>query len=427
MVTFSFTMLLNNLVFSSTTILIIFILKKSILKNASEKFNYYIWFPLNILMLFPLQITIVKQIKANTLQYKVANIVNRTSSEFNIGETIQSTSKLRLTPYIPKIYILIAIVLILVSISRYIIEIVMLIKSSYIMEDNKINNIFENELKKLKIKKYKPLRVSDSITTPINIGIFKPRIVLPSYMYSTKELELIFKHELTHYVRSDFHYKFLVMINKCIYWCNPLVYLMNKDISYTCETSCDREVVKLLERKEEIKEYGLIIIKTDAKEYKENNTLVLGLSNRSITKKRVELLFSKNRREFGTKSIAIASTMMIVVFLLSIITISTDKINSNATDIIKSIVKLENNSDSLLNDISKFQKLVNSEEADIENVSRYFEKINSTGNIELIKKVLDENNADYNVKNDLIEGSLNNYSFKINYDKNICWIAQLEK
>lgn len=425
MVNFSFGMLINNIVFSSLAILIIFALKKSILKNASERFNYYVWLPLNIIMLFPLQITIIKKVENSTLENKFVNIVNSANSGLRINEAIKELDKIDFLSYIPKIYICIAIILIIISVSKYFFDKVMLIKTSSLVEDNEINDIFINELSKLKITKYMPLRVNKDITTPINIGIFRPYIVLPNYKYSKRELELIFKHELIHYLKSDFQFKFLVMINRCIYWCNPLISFMIKDINYYCEVCCDREVVDSLESKEEIKEYGLIIIKTDSKDYHKNNSLVLGLNNKSITKDRITLLFSDKKDKFGNRAIAIASVTMICTFLISIITINTEVINVNAANIINSIVEQNHNESNLSTYVDEFKELINSENSKIDDVGIFIKKAMDKNDIKLVEDIFRNSDVKYTTNGNVITGQYNMYYFRIDYNTNDYVVATI--
>lgn len=50
MINFDFGNIVNNLLFGFLGIFIMFILKKTIFKKFSQKFNYYIWLPLMVVM-----------------------------------------------------------------------------------------------------------------------------------------------------------------------------------------------------------------------------------------------------------------------------------------------------------------------------------------------------------------------------------------
>jgi len=81
------------------------------------------------------------------------------------------------------------------------------------------------------------------ISSPMLIGIIKPKILMPTINLAKDELRFILKHELVHYKRKDLLYKLLVLLTTAIHWFNPIVYLSVRAINVLCETSCDSEVV----------------------------------------------------------------------------------------------------------------------------------------------------------------------------------------
>ncbi len=87
------------------------------------------------------------------------------------------------------------------------------------------------------------------ITSPIMIGFFHPRIVLPIHKPDDKELSYIFLHELVHCRQKDMFYKWLIQIVVCLHWFNPFVYLLEKEVNKSCELSCDETVLSMLDDK----------------------------------------------------------------------------------------------------------------------------------------------------------------------------------
>jgi len=82
---------------------------------------------------------------------------------------------------------------------------------------------------------------SDRITTPIAVGIIKPRIILPSSMaFDDKQLlDYVLAHEYYHIKRFDALWKLLFAFALCVHWFNPLVWVMfilaNRDLELTCD------------------------------------------------------------------------------------------------------------------------------------------------------------------------------------------------
>lgn len=90
---------------------------------------------------------------------------------------------------------------------------------------------------------------SEGITTPCCTGILRKRIFLPTKDYDREELRYILMHEYTHLANHDILLKMLVRVLCGIYWWNPLVYLLKKDLDQSMEIRCDLRVTGRLQEK----------------------------------------------------------------------------------------------------------------------------------------------------------------------------------
>jgi beta-lactamase regulating signal transducer with metallopeptidase domain len=92
------------------------------------------------------------------------------------------------------------------------------------------------------------LKYNSYVSTPMLIGIISPYIVIPGCNYvksgKTQELENIVCHELMHYRRKDLIYKWFTVIVTSLHWFNPLMLSIRRQISRSCELSCDEAVIK---------------------------------------------------------------------------------------------------------------------------------------------------------------------------------------
>ena len=91
---------------------------------------------------------------------------------------------------------------------------------------------------------------SPSITIPLSFGLFKKFIVLPDKQYSDQEMHYILMHEYTHILNGDLAVKLMVHFMCCIYWWNPIVYLLRLDLEQTLEIKCDLAVTRQLNSKQ---------------------------------------------------------------------------------------------------------------------------------------------------------------------------------
>ena len=127
------------------------------------------------------------------------------------------------------------------------------------ISDIKILNLLSDCEEKLHIKTRVELSCNPLIASPMQIGFFRPRIILPVGELEDKKLSYIFVHELTHYKQKDMFYKWLIQIAVCAHWFNPFVYLLEKEVNKSCELSCDEKVISVLDDTAR-REYGDTLI-----------------------------------------------------------------------------------------------------------------------------------------------------------------------
>ncbi len=82
------------------------------------------------------------------------------------------------------------------------------------------------------------------IKSPVLTGFVRPMIILPETDYTSDELDMILKHELTHYRRGDLWMKLLFVVSNAVHWFNPLVYILRRAACRDMEYSCDERVIR---------------------------------------------------------------------------------------------------------------------------------------------------------------------------------------
>ena len=146
------------------------------------------------------------------------------------------------------------------------------------VSDIKILNLLSDCEEKLNIKTRVELSCNPLIASPMLIGFFRPRIILPVGEWEDKELSYIFVHELIHYKQRDMFYKWLIQLVVCVHWFNPFVYLLEKEVNKSCELSCDEIVLSVLDDSAK-REYGDTLISF----YKSNNLYKSSLASVTLT------------------------------------------------------------------------------------------------------------------------------------------------
>lgn len=85
--------------------------------------------------------------------------------------------------------------------------------------------------------------LADHLSTPFVIGVFRPRIYLPSTL-PEQEQSYIILHEQTHIRRLDHIVKMIAFLALAVHWFNPLVWVAFVCAVKDMEMSCDERVLK---------------------------------------------------------------------------------------------------------------------------------------------------------------------------------------
>jgi len=92
--------------------------------------------------------------------------------------------------------------------------------------------------------------LSDYIDTPFVLGIFRPRIYLPSVLAEDDKADFVIAHEKAHIKRHDHWWKPLGFLLLTIYWFNPVIWIAYILLCRDIELACDEYVVGSLKEKE---------------------------------------------------------------------------------------------------------------------------------------------------------------------------------
>ncbi len=87
---------------------------------------------------------------------------------------------------------------------------------------------------------------SPSVLSPIAIGFFKPRVVLPKKeLLGEKDIKYAVAHELVHAKRHDQLIKAVFFCVLALHWYNPLIWLSFYLLKEDMEISCDQQVLSV--------------------------------------------------------------------------------------------------------------------------------------------------------------------------------------
>lgn len=155
-----------------------------------------------------------------------------------------------------------------------------------------------------------------NLHSPFGLGVFHKIIVLPDEAYSDEQLQYILLHEYTHFLHHDTLLKTLVEIFCILFWWNPVVYLLRRDLEQIVELRCDASVSKRLSKQQRA-EYLRTIVFTLEQAFSKNNTpysttnLFLRDNNRNLKERFYIVMEYENK-----KSHFILITLILIIFFI---------------------------------------------------------------------------------------------------------------
>lgn len=87
---------------------------------------------------------------------------------------------------------------------------------------------------------------SDDIFSPMLVGLFKQKLIIPkdfTVSYTLEQQRLILEHEVCHFNRNDTYWNFVAFIFLALFWFHPLVWLAYFRFRRDQELSCDQTVL----------------------------------------------------------------------------------------------------------------------------------------------------------------------------------------
>lgn len=133
-----------------------------------------------------------------------------------------------------------------------------------------------------------------AVKTPCCFGILRKKIIIPDKPYTEEQLRFILFHECSHLKNNDILVKNLINVLCALYWWNPCIYLLKKDLSQSLEIRCDLTAVKELDH--QLKGDYLAVILSEYKDsLKTRNSAGLHYDNPKLLLERFQLVADERR------------------------------------------------------------------------------------------------------------------------------------
>lgn len=86
---------------------------------------------------------------------------------------------------------------------------------------------------------------SEAVSSPITVGIFKSVIIIPMELNrESANYPYVIAHERTHIKKKDNFFRIVAIVLTCIYWFNPLMWILQRCFFTDMELACDESTIR---------------------------------------------------------------------------------------------------------------------------------------------------------------------------------------
>lgn len=153
--------------------------------------------------------------------------------------------------------------------------------------------------------------ICDEISSPFILGLFRPRIYLPSGL-SQAAKPYVLAHEQAHLRHRDAWWKFLGFLLLSVYWFHPLIWVAYSLFCRDLEMACDERAVKGMDARQR-KDYACTLLLCAAPKGS-FSVCPVAFSQNSIKARIKNLLQKKNARLWAGLLALIAALIVILCF-----------------------------------------------------------------------------------------------------------------
>ena len=287
-----------NMSITSSIIIALVIIIRLLFKNLPKKYSYILWSVVGFRLCVPYSFKSIISLfnigsVINNNPIKTDNnrlsYVDKTSiipQSIGASSTASNTDTITLSAVLPYIWLGIVIIILAVSIIKYL-KCKNTLKGSERISDN--------------------IYYSDKISTPFIFGIIMPKIYIPKGTDSTY-LEYIIAHEKYHLKRKDYIIKAFAYLLLCIHFFNPLCYVAFKLMHRDMEMSCDEKVIESF--KSIKKEYSTALLNFATDNYKASPSPLCFIENDAKSRIKNILKFKKPKKAVSIIAIILCLTVL---------------------------------------------------------------------------------------------------------------------
>lgn len=275
-------------------------LKYFLRKHLTARIQYCLWFPVILLMFLPFLPLSLPHYTSLSLPISVGSKPANTSASISGAPFNDYAISISTNHHLETALTIlwsIGIILTLLILVRSWYRLSQIRNEAPLLCNQEILDLLADCKEQCSITKEIPIYTTDLLKSPALIGLFSPRIYLPTsliYQHSQEALRCILLHELHHYKYKDNLINYTMCLLSALYWFNPLVHYMQHTLAAERELACDSSVLSILEDKEL---YGMTLISMA------ESSVSLSFASKTLNQMRKRILNINSYQRFSKKDL----------------------------------------------------------------------------------------------------------------------------
>lgn len=159
----------------------------------------------------------------------------------------------------------------------------------------------------------KQVWICDGIVTPFILGVFRPKIYLPSSL-EKEQMKMVIRHESAHLDRDDHWLKIIGFFIVIIHWFNPLVWLSYQKMGEDIELACDEKVIRDIDNQSRKKYMQVLLEVSQVKTVFFNSPLAFGEVG---VKKRIRSMIQYKKMNIWAMTVSILIWMVCMLCFMT--------------------------------------------------------------------------------------------------------------
>lgn len=157
---------------------------------------------------------------------------------------------------------------------------------------------------------------SKEIASPFLFGLWQPVIALPEFALSEKEWYYILSHEMAHYYQRDLWLRFVCEVLCIVYWWNPFVYLLRRQLIVFQEQHIDVVITQKIDERQMLDYLSCLVKVAKAQPVFCSANWIAGFNHKTELQDRIKRLLDLQGKRLVGKEYRAVNVLLVTLLII---------------------------------------------------------------------------------------------------------------